>query len=108
MTTLRTKLGARIREIRKSMNLSQDKFADIIDWDKANISNLENGKSFLKPESMEKISRALNIEVQELFNFEHQKTEAELKIEILNMLKLFSYKEIQFLYKMMKSLGELR
>ena len=108
MGTLKQKFGARVRELRKTHKLSQDKFADIIDWDKANISNLENGKNFLKPESIEKIAEAFNVEVGELFNFEHFQDKAVLFEYIEKFLQKASLKDIKFIYKTIKNLAQYR
>ena len=57
MNSLKKKFGARVRELRKSLGFSQDKLADRIDWETSNLSNLENGKCFLKSENIEKFAK---------------------------------------------------
>ena len=44
MESLKQKLGARIQEIRKSKNLTQEVLAEKIDMDKPNLSNIESPK----------------------------------------------------------------
>ena len=41
MDSLKEKLGARIKEIRKSKKITQEKLAEMIDIDIPNISNIE-------------------------------------------------------------------
>mgnify|MGYP004577910719 FL=1 len=41
MKSLKQKLGARIQEIRKSKNLTQEVLAEKIDMDKPNLSNID-------------------------------------------------------------------
>ncbi len=90
------------------MCILQDKFADIIDGDKANVSNLENGKNFAKPESIEKIAHALNINVEELFNFEHFQNKDKLLEYIQSFLNNASMKDIKFLFKTIKNIKEYK
>ena len=61
MTTLKEKLGKRIKEIRKSRNLTQEKLAEMIGLDTPNLSNIERGKRFLSSETLEKIVKSLNL-----------------------------------------------
>lgn len=108
MNPLREKFGARVRELRKNLGYSQEKLADKIDWETPNLSNLENGKCFLKPESIEKIATALNVEVKELFDFEHFQDREFLLNYIESFLNNASLSDITFLYKTIKSLQEYR
>ena len=98
MNPLREKFGARVRELRKNLGYSQEKLADKIDWETPNLSNLENGKCFLKPESIEKIATALNVEVKELFDFEHFQDREFLLNYIESFLNNASLSDITFLY----------
>jgi len=69
MKSLKQKLGARIQEIRKSKNLTQEVLAEKIDMDKPNLSNIECGKRFMTAETLEKLANALEVEEKELFDF---------------------------------------
>ena len=71
--TLKEKLGARIQEIRKLQNLTQERLAEKIGLDTPNLSNIERGKRFLSAETLEKIVKALNITEKELFDFGYEK-----------------------------------
>lgn len=108
MNSLKEKFGARIRELRKMIGYSQEKLADKIDWETPNLSNLENGKCFLKPESIEKIASALQVNVKELFDFEHFQDREFLLDYIKGFLKKASLSEIIFLYKTIKNLQEYK
>lgn len=108
MGSLKQKFGARVRELRKTLGYSQDKLADKINWETPNISNLENGKCFLKPESIEKIAQALNVEVKDLFDYEHFK-DKELLVDYIKLfLKNASCSDIIFLYKTVRNLEEYK
>lgn len=63
------KIGKRIQELRELQNLSQQDLAAKINYDKSNMSRLEAGKTNMTVITLEKVSKALNIELIELFKF---------------------------------------
>ncbi len=63
------KIGKRIQELRELQNLSQQDFAAKINYDKSNMSRLEAGKTNMTVTTLEKVSKALNVELIELFKF---------------------------------------
>lgn len=108
MDDLKSKLGKRIQELRKSKGLTQEKLAELINIDIPNLSNIERGKKFMTVTTLEKIISVLDIEESELFNFEHIKTIPELKQEIIQSLNSLSEKELQFLIKTIKNINQLQ
>lgn len=106
MSSLKQKFGARVRELRKALGYSQEKFADKIDWDTPNVSNLENGKCFLKPENIEKIAETFNVEIKDLFDFEHFEDRQFLIERITVFLHKADLSDIKFIYKTIKNLKE--
>ena len=60
-------LGERIRELRKATGLSQEKFALKIDMDRTYFASVESGKRNISLENILKISRGLDISLEELF-----------------------------------------
>jgi len=73
MKTLKEKFGLRLQEIRKSLGLTQENIAERIEMDIPNLSNIENGKRFMTPENIEKIAKALSVEVKDFFDITNQK-----------------------------------
>jgi transcriptional regulator with XRE-family HTH domain len=67
-------LGARIREIRKGLQLSQEQLSEKVDVDPRYISRIELGKCYPSLETLESIARSLNVELRELFEFSHLET----------------------------------
>lgn len=100
MKTLKQKLGARIQEIRKSKNYTQEYLSEKIDMDKPNLSNIECGRRFMTAETLEKIASALEVEEKDLFDFGHIKTREELIAFLLNEINNASLGKLMFLYKM--------
>ncbi len=108
MNDLKSKLGKRIQEIRKSKGLTQEKLAELINIDIPNLSNIERGKKFMTASTLEKIITVLGIEEKDLFDFEHIKSTDELKKEIRENINKLSHKELQFLSKTINNIIELR
>lgn len=63
------KIGKRIQELRELQNLSQQDLAAKINYDKSNMSRLEAGRTNMTVTTLEKVSKALNVELVELFKF---------------------------------------
>ena len=68
MTSLSTseKIGIKISILRKKLKYSQDKLAELSALSKNSISSIERGESNPSIETLEKIAKALNIELKEL------------------------------------------
>lgn len=68
MTSLSTneKIGIKISILRKKLKYSQEKLAELADLSKTSISTIERGISKPSIETLEKIAKALNIELKEL------------------------------------------
>lgn len=64
------KLGSRIREERKRNRLTQERLAELVDLSVDYIGYIERGKQAPYLKTLERIAKALNVEVYELFIFE--------------------------------------
>lgn len=106
MSTLKEKLGKRIRELRKSRGLTQEQVAEMIGMEPPNISKMENGFHFPKLENIEKLSRIFNVEVKELFNFEHFQTKQALIKKINDYLKTANTQNVETVYKFVDIMKE--
>jgi len=69
--TTRKLLGSRIKELRKTNNLTQEQLAEKVDLATRYISLIEVGRSSPSLETMESIANALGVEIKDLFEFAH-------------------------------------
>ncbi len=98
--------GKRLRELRTAKMLTQETVAELIDIKPENYSRIENGLSFPKPENIVKLSKVLDVEIAELFQFSHLNDYDKILEAIVNKLK--SDKDVTVItYKFLKSLGKL-
>lgn len=61
------KLGERIKELRKSKGISQEKFSLSIGMDRTYFASVEAGKRNISIVNIEKIANGLNVSLSELF-----------------------------------------
>ena len=65
-----SKLGARIRKLRKAKQLSQEALAFEADLDRTYVSSVERGERNIAVLNLGKLARALGVEVSELLEEE--------------------------------------
>ena len=107
MSDIKVQLGARIKELRKSKNITQEELVELIGSDTNNLSRIENGKKFMSAEKLSKIADALNVGIKELFDFGHILSDDELKTEIISDINTLSTKQLKYIYKSIKNIKEL-
>ncbi len=64
---IKKEFGIKIRELRKKMDYSQEKFALLIDMDRTYYASVESGKRNISLENIKKIADGLNVSLEELF-----------------------------------------
>jgi DNA-binding XRE family transcriptional regulator len=69
VTTLRQRFASRIAELRRLSGMKIEGFAAEIGCSITSASSIERGKSFPKPERLEKIAEVLKVPLKELFDF---------------------------------------
>lgn len=79
-------IGARIRELRKGLQLSQEQLSEKVDVDPRYISRIELGRCSPSLETLENIARALNVEMRELFDYRHQNEKVDWQAEVEGLL----------------------
>ncbi|MCF8335404.1 MAG: helix-turn-helix transcriptional regulator [Bacteroidales bacterium] len=65
---IKTKIGDRIKELRKLKNMSQKDLAYSSDLDRSYIASVENGQRNISIKNIEKIADALNVSLKNFFN----------------------------------------
>lgn len=108
MSNLKKKFGKRVKELRKSRGLTQEKIAELINIEPPNISKMESGTHFPLPENIEKLAKALDVEVKDLFDFEHFQTKNTLISQINDFFNKTDLKDIELMYKFSKNLQEYK
>ena len=60
--------GLKIKELRKQKKYSQEQLANLASINKSYISQIENGKTKVSLEIMNKLAKAFEIEIDKLFD----------------------------------------
>ncbi len=64
---IKTEFGKRLKEIRLSKNISQEKLAELSDLHRTYISSVELGKRNISIVSIEKLAKALSCNISDFF-----------------------------------------
>ncbi len=98
MDNIKILLGRKIREFRKNKKMTQEQLAELVGIGTPNISYFETGKFTPAVETLEKIAKALDVEIYELYMFKPLKSVPEIKKELIE--KINSEDELaKLLYK---------
>jgi len=103
MNDIKILLGKRIKELRIKKGFSQEQLAEMLDIAVRNVSKIECGTNFIRADKISKLSNALEVSPQELFNFEHHQTKDNLLDEIVNILQA-NPEKITDVYKMVRAI----
>jgi len=96
-------LGARIKELRKLRQITQEQLAEKVDLATRYISLIEVGRSSPSLETIENIARALQVEIRDLFEFVHLQP-GEITSETLEeLLKEMDEKTAKTVFKMVRA-----
>ena len=90
-------IGKRIRERRRSRNLSQEQLADLIDKSTVFVSNLENGKKGASLESIVNICLVLDLSLDELITGAPKTYEDEYVDAVISVFQRCTDREKHFL-----------
>ncbi len=97
-------LGRRIADLRNKNNLTQEKLAEITGYTTNHIAKLESARTKPSFELLVSISKAFNIEIKELFNFDEYQQAKYIQFEFNRKLKNLDIKKLKLLYKIMMSI----
>ena len=65
---IKEKVGQRIRQLRKELELSQEALALKAEVDRTYVTDVENGRRNVSLEILERLIKALNVSFSEFFN----------------------------------------
>lgn len=75
MTDIRLRVGARIKELRNNLKISQEQLSFKADLDRTYINSVEAGRRNISVVALEKIIKALGTDVTSFFNDESFRNE---------------------------------
>ncbi len=102
MDSTKELLAKRLKQLRKSKGLTQEKLAELIGRDTKHISKLEIAGSYPSIETLDRIADALGIELKDIFNFDSVRGKEFILNEFKDILNDSDEKELQQIYKIYK------
>jgi transcriptional regulator with XRE-family HTH domain len=106
MSTRKMLLGARIKELRKRVDLTQDQLAEKVGIESKYLSRIEVGKRQPSLETLENIAVSLQVDMKELFDFAHHDSEATSPKGIEKALAGASSEELKLIFKLIKAVRQ--
>ncbi len=70
MATLKEAFGARVKELRRLRGMTQEQLAEYLEVNPRQLSRLESGENFASAETLARLSKALSIDLSDLFDFQ--------------------------------------
>ncbi|WP_136525731.1 helix-turn-helix domain-containing protein [Geomonas ferrireducens] len=105
MQTAKQLLGTRVREVRKLRGLSQEKLAEQVGVDPKQISRIEGGKSAPSLDTLEAIAKHLQVEMKDLFDFQHLVQEERIEDQVLRLLGMMDEEKKRMALHVLNSLA---
>ncbi len=101
--TTKKLLGARIKELRKSRGFSQDELAEKVDIDAKHMSRIEVGGSYPSLDTLDRIAKALGVELKDFFDIVHESKRADLIRAIMSLIKDADDAQLKLLVKIARA-----
>lgn len=96
-------IGRRIKELRKSKGLSQEKLAEKADTSPNYLSRMERGTENPTLDMLIKLSNALEVEMWEMFDFGREAGDKEVKDAVCSFAKSTSPEKLRLALKIIRA-----
>ncbi len=97
--------GQKLKNIRASLNLTQEEFCDKLNIEVSNLSKWENGRGYPSMPTFLKISEILKIEPTKLLDVKYY-DKTSIKSLLINEIERLSDKEQLFALKVLRLMNE--
>ena len=95
-------LGARIKELRKGRKLSQEELAELVGIEPRHMSRIEVGKSYPSLDRLERIAKALDVDLRDFFDFTHLEARPVNVDQINDILKEMTDDDLKKVSRILK------
>ncbi len=96
--------GKRIKELRKQRNLTQEELSEKLGVFQKQIGNIETGTTFTTMTNIVKLAQVFDVDIKDLFEFNHQKPRVEIIKEIEDLIANSSDKQLKTIYRIVKDI----
>lgn len=96
-------LGQRIKDLRTKKGLTQEQLTEQLNVGQRTLSKIERGNAFVSAETLTKLLTALDIGIDELFNFGYLQEKEVIKKELVDAIQHEKI-DLSIMYRIYKSL----
>ena len=96
--------GKRIKELRKQRNLTQEELSEKLGVFQKQIGNIETGTTFTTMANLAKLAEVFDVDIKDLFEFDHQKPREEMVEEINDLMAVSSDEKLKTIYRIIKDI----
>ena len=97
-------LGKRIRALRKKNGLSQEQLAERVNMSSKYLGEIERGQVNFSIDIADRISSGLDIEMTDLFDYQHELNRKALMEKINSLIQDASDENLQSIFRIIKSI----
>lgn len=97
-------IGARLKSLRESKKLTQEKLSEKVDINPVHLSNIERGVANPSLALLIRIAKALEVELWEIFDYGHEVSTTELKKTLSQLTKELNEDRLRSVVKVIRAL----
>ncbi len=101
---MKLQLGLNIKKYRHKLGITQEEFSEYIGVTQRQVSLIEIGKSFPKPDTLSKIVNFFNCSISDLFDFDTIDNVEHLKNNLLKIIDTLPEDKLRILYLVGKNI----
>lgn len=97
----KAQLGQRIRALRTSKKLTQDKLAEYAGLNGKYLGEVERGNATISLENLNKLADALAMPLLDMLNAEHEISQKDIKVEVAKMIDEADDEQLKTIYRIL-------
>jgi len=97
-------LGARIKDLRKSRKLSQNKVSEMVGIDPKHLSRIEVGSGYPSMDTLDKLAVVLNVDMKDFFDFVPERSRKELLQDLRLLLLEAEPEKLKLIYRVVRNI----
>jgi len=97
-------IGARLKSLRESKKLTQERLSEKVDINPVHLSNIERGVANPSLALLIRIAKALEVELWEIFDYGHEVSSTELKKALSQLTKELDEERLRSVVKIVRAL----
>ena len=97
--------GQRVKELRKLRGMTQEQLSEKLGVFQKQIGNIETGTTFTTMTNLEKLADVLEVEIKDLFDYEHKKDRKDIIKELNNIINSASDRDLEKIYRIVKDIA---